>query len=181
MTGDGTWLIDLPRGIEAGQYLDDVAKASGKPAVALLLTHASREDAPLIEELRQLGVKRVYLSPATYETLTAIANPSIQEREAAAKPKAGYEIILTRQMLVIASGAGGRAGVIEFLPCDECATAGAATVSPAGREGALRRPARLSWAARAAAGTDTAVWREALGQVAVLHPAHVVPGFGSWG
>ncbi len=178
---EGTWLVDLPRGIEAERFLADVKRVSGKPAIALLLTHATREDAAMVDELRRLGVKRVYLTPATYKSLTAIAHPSKQELEAAATPAAGYEIIRKRQLLGGVSGAAGGTTAVEFLPWDECATAGAAAVFLPATKVFFAGPLVYHGPRVPLAGTDTAVWREALGHLAVLHPAHVVPGFGTWG
>ena len=178
--GDETWLVDLPRGLEPGQFLADVARVSGKPAIALLLTHASREDAPLVEELRRLGIKRVYLSPVTYESLLAKA-ASPAEGRLAAPPAVGYEIIRKRQTLGSGSGDAIGRDAIEFLPWDECATAGAAAVYLPAAKVLFAGPLVYHGPRVPLAGTDTAVWREALGQLAVLHPAHVVSGFGSWG
>ncbi|HVU88797.1 MAG TPA: ThuA domain-containing protein, partial [Pirellulales bacterium] len=166
---DETWLVDLPRGIPVQQYLADVKKVSGHAPAVLLLTHAMSDDAKLVGELREHGVKRVYLSPGTYKFLFAAS--SSEDTEATA-PKPGFEIVARRQTL------GG--SKIEFLPRDDTATAGAAAVFLPASKVLFAGPLVYHGPRVPLPGRDTNAWREALEEVAAMKAARVVPGFGSW-
>ena len=86
-TAAGTVLIDLPRGENLGDFLPDVAKSTGKPVTTLVLTHATAADAPLVDELRKQGVKRVCLSPATLQALTSPQGPPHPQRKPQHPPR----------------------------------------------------------------------------------------------
>lgn len=175
-TDAGVWLVDLPRGLVAAEYLDEVARIAGKPAIALLLTHATREDARLVEELRERGIKQVYLSPKTYKSLMSPpdAAPSTTPSTAPASPASGYTIVAKETAL-------GDRQQIKFFPCDELSDFGGAVIY-APPSGALFAGPLVYHGPRVPlVGTDTAAWRARLAELAKLKPAHIVPGFGSWG
>ncbi len=166
-----TWLVDLPRGISAEQFLADVTKVSGHAPVALVLTHATPDNAPLVEELRERGIKAAYLSPAMYKSLFAARASSADGQ--APPPRPGFEIVTKRQNL------GG--SKVEFLPRDDCATVGAAAVFLQASKVLFSGPLVYHGPRVPLVGRDTDEWREALVQLDALKAAHVVPGFGSWG
>jgi type 1 glutamine amidotransferase/glyoxylase-like metal-dependent hydrolase (beta-lactamase superfamily II) len=166
-TKDATLLIDLPRGIAPGKFVDAVTQITGKPVTAIALTHAVPDDAPLVDELRARGVKRVYLSPATYKTLTSAgASDALPE---------GFVVVAKR------SAVGDSASAIEFLPLDECRTTGAAAVYLAGPKILFAGPLVFHGPRAPLAETDTEAWIAALTRLAELRAVQLVPGFGTWG
>jgi type 1 glutamine amidotransferase len=169
VAGGETWLVDVPRGIPAPEFVADVTKVSGHPPVSLVLTHATPDDAKLVQELRESGVKRIYLSPGTYKSLVATAASSDDSRTAAPQP--GFEIVSKRQTL---------GSNLEFLPRDDTASAGAAALFVSSSKTLFAGPLVYHGPRVPLAGRDTDLWREALEQLAGLKAARVVPGFGSW-
>ena len=142
--------MDLPR-IPAQQFLTDVTKVSGRPPATLVLTHATPDDAKLVEELREHGVKLVYLSPGSYKALFAVTASSDDAQATA--PKAGFEIVAKRQSL------GG--SKVEFLPRDDCASLAAAVFLPASKV-LFAGPLVYHGPRVPLAGRHTDVWRKAL-------------------
>ncbi len=167
-TPDGALLVDLPRGIPADEFLAAVVKSSAKPATALVLTHCTADDAPLIAELRSKGIQRAYLSPAAYQTLTG-------SNEAGAKFAEGFEVLAKDTNI------GSPQPAIMFLPLDVCSAGGAAAVYASGSKVLFTGPAVFHGPRVPLAGTETEAWIAALKRLAALRPDHVVPGFGSWG
>ncbi len=55
--GDHTLLIDIPRDIEVAGFVEAVAKITGKPVTAVVVTHTEDNDASIIEALDKAGVK----------------------------------------------------------------------------------------------------------------------------
>jgi hypothetical protein len=177
-TANGTLLIDLPRCESTAAFLADVAQSAGKPVTTLVLTHATAADGPLVDELLKQGVKRVCLSPATYQTLTSPpGQPATNTKSApptVAAP-AGYELLAKQTAL------GDTQTPVEFLPHDEVFGDGGASVYLPKQQVLFGGPLVYHGPRVPLAGSDTAAWVTALGQLSALHAAHVVPGFGSWG
>ncbi len=182
-TKDATLLIDLPRGIAPGKFVDAVTQITGKPVTAIALTHGMPDDVPLIDELRARGVKRVYLSPATYKNLTSGAGkpaaPATAARQVAGAtsdvPSEGFVVLSKRSAL------GDAPGGIEFLPLDECRTRGAAAVYLAGPKILFAGPLVCHGPRAPLPDTDSEAWIAALARLAERRAVQVVPGFGSWG
>ncbi|MGD9724495.1 MAG: ThuA domain-containing protein [Pirellulales bacterium] len=170
-TDDGTWLVDLPRGIAPREFLAAAEKATGQSPTALILTHASATDAPLVSELQAAGIQRVFLSPATLHTLTGTAHPP----QANPTVPDGYQLIVPRTTF-----AGPRTSV-ELIPLDACATAGALAVYLPDAKTLFAGPAVINGPRVPLPGRDTQAWVAALAALAKLDTTHVVPGFGSWG
>ncbi len=172
-------LVDLPRGVPPGEFLAQVRATTNKPATTLLLTHAVPDDLALIAQLRELGIKRVCCSPGTQRSLAApaaktggdTANTQNKSQTAAA----GVEVLKEKTSL------GSGTNQIEFLPLDEFSGSGAAAVWLPESKLLLAGPAVWHGPRVPLSGTDTATWIEVLDRLAELAPAHVVPGFGSWG
>ncbi|HEV3021740.1 MAG TPA: NIPSNAP family protein, partial [Pirellulales bacterium] len=74
--GDETLLIDLPRGVAAHEFLDEVAKTAGAPASKVILTHFDEGDAAIIESLLEHGMVQVVATDAICAQLRA-ASPTI--------------------------------------------------------------------------------------------------------
>jgi hypothetical protein len=174
---DSVSVVDLPRGITAADFLDQIKAVTHKPAKTLFLTHATHEDAALVNELRRQGIERVHLSPTTFKSLTASAatrKPNSQP-EAAQTSHAGFEIIAERRNI------DNVGQPLEFLPLDEFSAAGGAALFLPKTKVLFGGPAIYHGPRVPLAGTDTDTWRANLRQLAAMSPESVVPGFGSWG
>jgi type 1 glutamine amidotransferase len=165
-TADTTVLVDLPRGIAAAEYLDAVKRGSDKPATSLVLTHAAVDDAAMVAELRRLGVKQVYLSPATHKALTARADAPVAAD--------GFELVTTRRRI-------GAADLgIELVPLDETHERGAMAVYVPRARTLFAGPLVVHGPRVALPHSDTAAWVAAISRLESLGASRVVPGFGSW-
>jgi len=167
---DGTLLVDLPRGISAAEFLADAERASGKPVTALALSRATPEDAPLVNELIARGIKRVYISAATYSALTAKTG-----QPAGASAAAPYNVVAKQTTIADPQTP------VELLPLDEFSARGGMAVYLPGTKVLFAGPLVYHGPRVPLAGTDTAAWCGVLKRLAALRPAVVVPGFGTWG
>jgi type 1 glutamine amidotransferase len=164
-TDDTTFLVDLPRGVAVREYMEAVTKDSGKKPITLLLTHAVPEDKAIIDELCKQGIKRVCLSAATFRTMGGSDSP----------PAPPFEVITKKIDL------GSNSLPIQVMPFDDCASQGAAAIYLPKAQILFAGPLVIHGPRAPLAGRDTDAWVAALEQLADLKPAHVVPGFGSWG
>jgi type 1 glutamine amidotransferase len=174
---DAVSLVDLPRGIAAADFLAQIKTVTGKPAKTLFLTHATPEDAVLVDELLRQGIERIYLSPAAFKSLTASAASAKanSQPEAAQTSRAGFEIIAERRSI------DGVGQPLEFLPLDNFSAPGGAAVFLPKTKVLFGGPAVYHGPRVPLADTDTDAWRANLRQLAALQPEIIVPGFGSWG
>jgi len=170
-TAAGTLLIDLPRGVTVDDYLKIVQRDTGKPTTSLVLTHATADDASLVDEFRRLGIKRVLLSPATYRALV----PPADKASATAAPPDGFKLLDKPTNL------GDEQNKINFRPLDDCFTQGGAFVHLDIAKILFAGPLVFHGPRAPLSGTDTAAWAAALRNVNALGATQVVPGFGSWG
>ena len=131
--GSSTLLVDLPPGIAAAAYLAEIKRSSKKPATALVLTHAMAADLPAGRGVFKRGVKRVYLSPATYRSLSSTTQKSPATVGAVA---AGFEILASTTPV------GDEHTPVEFQPHDESCRRWRRDCLPATAEAIVRRPAR---------------------------------------
>ncbi len=164
--GEETLLIDLPRGIPAREYLDLVVASTGKPVRTLVLTHAQDGDNPVLRSLCERGISSVLTSPEIRKRLIAAPGalaPSILH----ARPDRG--------------GIGDSAVPVDFLPLDRVAAEGGAAVYVPGGAVLYAGPLVINGPRAPLSGRDTESWLAALHRLEALGPAHVVPGFGSWG
>ena len=173
---DETLLIDLPRGVAPADFLKSVADATGKPARAMVLTHATPEDVGLVKEYLTKGIKTIYLSPRTYQSLMGSAHAS--DKDAPSRLPTSVCIKIDKPMKF-----GDDERQITLLPLDDISSQGAAAVY-------VSEPVKVLFAGPLVhhgprvplPGTDTQQWIATLEQLETeLNPTHVVPGFGSWG
>jgi hypothetical protein len=71
-----TLLIDLPRGIQAKAFLNEVGRLTGKPVHRLVLSGLQAPDIPLVESFLQSGVREI-LSSAEVGTYLLKASKKI--------------------------------------------------------------------------------------------------------
>ncbi len=64
--GSDTLLIDLPRGVEPGAFLEEVRRVSGKPVKEVITLSDKPADAAIISKLEQAGVKRTQAKDGWY-------------------------------------------------------------------------------------------------------------------
>ncbi len=163
---DELLLVDLPRGVAAADYLGEVARLNGPKPCRLLLTHFQDGDAALVEALLARGVAKVQTSPAIREAL--LAAPSKID------PK-------SIESLSEKTSIGDTAVSVVFAPLDGIVGKGGGVVHLPGAKVLFSGPFVIHGPRAPLPGTDTAAWLAALEQLERLNPAHVVPGFGSWG
>jgi type 1 glutamine amidotransferase len=163
---DQVLLVDLPRGIAAADFLAEVARSSDKPPRRLVLTLFQDGDAALVEALLARGVARVQTSPAIRDALVASPSKVAPEAVEALSEKTAIGDAAVPAAFVPLDGVVGKGGGVVHLPGARVLFAGPFVVH------GPRAPLP---------GTDTAAWLAALEQLERLKPAHVVPGFGSWG
>ncbi len=163
---DRVLLVDLPRGIAAADFLAEVARTTNKPPRGLVLTRFQDGDAAVVEALLGRGIARVQTSPAIRDAL--LAPPS----------KLAPDVI---QALSEKAAIGDAAVSVAFIPLDGTVAAGGAAVHLPGASVVFAGPLVVHGPRAPLPGADTAAWLAALGQLERLEPAHVVPGFGSWG
>ena len=167
--GDETLLIDLPRGIAVPEFLAIVAESTRKPARTLVLTHSRADDVPILRSLLERGITRILTTPGTRARLIA-------------KPDATGALDLAKiRVLPERTSIGDAAVPVNFLPIDRVGAAGGAAVSLPGHSVLFAGPLGVNGPRLAVAGNDTESWSAALRGLEALKPAHVVPGFGSWG
>ncbi len=161
-----TLLVDLPRGVEVPEFLAIVEKAAGRPARTLVLTHAQKGDAQLVQTLLDRGIRRVVASPATRACLRADTG----KLDLPAAGPDGKDAPI-----------GDAAEAVEFLPFDGVAgEAGAALYLP-GRSVLFGGPLVVNGPRVPLPGSDTGKWVETLRRLEALRPSRVIPGNGSWG
>jgi type 1 glutamine amidotransferase len=163
--GDATLLIDLPRGVAVPEFLDQVARATGKPVCRLALTHLATEDLSTVESLLQHGVRQVVTAPTIRAGLLRASrklDPGLVQA-----PSSGSNI-------------GDDSTPVRLLPADGLFAGGAAAVYVPHGQVLFAGPMVYHGPRARLAGSDTARWLAALTKLQRLSPAKVVPGFGSW-
>ena len=165
--GEETLLIDLPRGIPVPEFLAMVAATTGKPARTLVLTHVQAGDAAIVRALIERGITRVLTSPETRSP--AARGPRVARSLDRARPGRAHADRRRRGPRRLS----GRS--IRSRP-----RRGAAVYVP-GQAVLFGGPLVVHGPRAVLAGSDTALWVEALRRLEALAPARVVPGFGSWG
>jgi type 1 glutamine amidotransferase len=168
--GEETLLIDLPRGIPVSEFLALVTTSTGKPARTLVLTHSQDDDPLILRSLVEQGISRVLTSPETRARLLALpgAAGAFDRSIVHARPDR--------------TPIGDAAVPVDFLPLDDGAGgAGGAAVHLPGHAVLFAGPLVVNGPRAPLTGRDTELWAAALRRLAVLEPARVVPGFGSWG
>lgn len=161
-----TLLVDLPRGMPVLEFLNLVATSTGKPARRLVLTHAEPGDSPIVHTLIEHGVMRVLASPKTHAELIA--------GDSSGRP---LDVSTFSRRTAI----GEVSGSVDFLPFDGVAGRGAAAVFLPGRSVLFAGPLVVHGPRTVLKGSNTERWVQALHALQTLAPAHVIPGFGSWG
>ena len=161
-----TLLIDVPRGIPVPEFLAMVAETTGKPARTLALTHAREGDAAIVQALREARdrARRGHARDAG----VAGAGPGGLDPSTVAAPSESTEL-------------GDYTALVTFLPLDGNAGQAGAAVHLPGRSVLFGGPLIVHGPRAPLAGSDTERWVETLRRLEALAPAHVVPGFGSWG
>lgn len=165
-TGEGTVLIDLPRGVTIGPFLKEVERLTGHKASRLLLTHASPDDLPAVKELVESGVREIVVTRGIRDRLA----PSAES--AAAKSLRLCESI---------TEVGYAQASLRYIPADGTAAAGCAAVEIPGEHVVFAGPLVVNGPRATLAGSETAEWIAALRALEGLNADKLVPGFGSWG
>ena len=93
----------------------------------------------------------------------------------ATAPANGFQLVSQKTLV------GDVNAQIEFLPLDDVFTAGGAAVYLSQTKTLFGGPLVDHGPRVPLVGSDTGAWRAALREWAGLRPAHVVPGFGTWG
>jgi type 1 glutamine amidotransferase len=178
---DQTLLIDLPRGVEVAEFLQEVQRTAGKVASTLVLTHLQDGDAKIVASLIQQGIKHIVTSSPIRTALVAgevVAAEQIHEissKTTIGEPSVPIDVVPF-------DGVAGQGGLVVHMPKQDVLFAGPFAVN-----GPWTR----------LAGSDTGRWVTTLRQLERLtqgrrytprdEPRHmesngyVVPGFGSWG
>jgi len=164
--GDGTLLIDLPRGAPLEELLAEVEKISGRPVRKLALTRFQPGDEEAIASLVSRGVNEIVTSGSVRERLNAAW------KGASPPPVRGVSK---------AESFRDDAAAFEILPADHVFARGAAAVYLPRQRVLFAGPLVVNGPRTPLAGSDSEWWIQSLQRLARLQPAHVVPGFGSWG
>jgi type 1 glutamine amidotransferase len=163
--GEGSVLIDLPRGVAATEFANEVDRLTGRAPRKLILTHAGADDLPLIKELVAAGVREVIVSRMAHQALT---------QKIEADPRIPFRIC-------DATTAVGSVGMpIHFRPVDGTAAAGAALVELPSEEVLFAGPLVVNGPRARLVGGDTAEWAAELRALKERSFERIVPGFGSW-
>ena len=160
---NATLLIDLPRGIAARDYLDEVRRHSSKPVKQAALTRLQPGDHQIVEALLAAGVERIIVS-----------------REMAAELVMRSETI-SPAVLRVAGSKISLEGGVAYMPLDGTAAKGAAAVYAQHAQVLFAGPAGVNGPHARLPGGNTMRWLEAIRRLETLEPETVVPGFGSWG
>ncbi|MEX2285986.1 MAG: ThuA domain-containing protein [Planctomycetaceae bacterium] len=164
---EGNLLIDLPRGVEAADYVAEVRRITGKPVRRLALTSAQPGDLQLVRALHAQGVEEVIASPAIRDKLLTEETTS----------KSAH-IIPTQEKTSI----GDKSHEIFYIPFDGLAANGGGAVVHVPHDAVLfAGPLVYNGPRTPLPGRDSALWISALEALEQLDAAKVVPGFGSWG
>lgn len=161
-----TLLVDLPHGVPIPGFLKEVAGAAGKPVGQLVLTNVQPGDAATVATLLDNGVKQVLTSPVLRDALLG-ANKNIKPGRIKA--------------LGSPTAIGDEAVSVELLPADEVMSKGGAVVYLPGKQVLFAGPLVVNGPRARLPGTDTGLWLTRLRELEKRHPAHIVPGRGSWG
>lgn len=164
--GDSLLLVDLPRGIAAGEFVAQLNQATKRPARKLVLTHLDVGDETIVESLLDSGVQEVLTSTEVRKRLLA-GSKKLQPgsvRAVTSKTSVGDEKAAADMLPLDGIVAGG--GAILYLPQQKVLFSGPLVVN------GPRTPLP---------GSNTRRWVSTLQQVETFAPAFVVPGFGSWG
>lgn len=163
-TGDETWLVDLPRGLPAADFLSVVAKTTRHPARQLVLTQWQAGDETIVKSLLEQGVTTVTTSTALAERLVAtsgIPADAVQSYDVPTPLSAGIPL-----KLIPCDGAASWQGAALYL-----STSGVLFAGPLVTHGP-RAPL---------VDSHTALWRERLESLPSDGLAVAIPGRGSWG
>ena len=158
--GDETFLIDLPRGIPAREFLAIVSASTGKPPRTLLLTHAENGDGVILKSLFKEGITRVLTSPKTRAQLIG-ADAALDSSEL--------------RSLDDVTRVGDAADAIDFLPLDDVLMGGGAAVNLAARQVLFTGPLGVNGPRVPLPGSDTALWKEALRHSRTWRPSTSSP------
>ena len=165
-TAEGIALVDLPRGVAAGEYLKEVARISGASPQELFLTRWQPGDEAIVERLIAEGVSRIRTSPA------------IAKNAAAASSQIGAALVKPSSEASPGPQASQAATLISL---DGSAAAECAAVYLPEARVLFAGPAVVHGPRADLTNSHTAEWLEALDRLDRFGAAHVVPGFGSWG
>ena len=163
---DSTLLVDLPRGVETGEYLAEVRRISGKAPDRLVLTRYQKGDEAIVESLLGAGITEAVVTRGIAEDLVM---------HSATLSPARLRIYSETTRIVDGSVP------VDFVPLDHSAAEGAAAVHLPTRKVVYAGPVGVNGPRAELPGSDSAKWVEAIRKLEALQPNHVVPGFGSWG
>lgn len=161
-----TILVDLPRGIEPGPYLEEVRKRGAPDRFSLVLTCYQEGDGNLLARFVAAGVEKVFCSPAVYGLLTA-----------------GRTSLPAERIVVVAArtAVGADHERVEVIPLDDIVASGGAVVYLAEKKVLFAGPFVSHGPRIGLVGSRTGPWVDALRRLDQLPVEYVVPGEGSWG
>jgi type 1 glutamine amidotransferase/glyoxylase-like metal-dependent hydrolase (beta-lactamase superfamily II) len=164
-SGDEAVLVDLPRGVAVADFAKEIARLTGRPARNLVLTHAEKDDLAIVKELLAAGVRHVVASPGTREQL-------LREHEG------DFALPIFAMAEPIHSGQSGTP--MRFVPLDGTAGGGCSALELPDDGVLFAGPLVANGPRARLAGSDSALWVEALKELESRGFPAVVPGFGSW-
>ena len=189
---DHVLLVDLPRGTPVSNFLDQVAKETGKPVKRLVLTHLWSDPdwgqdrdydpegkrwynpgrrlipdpvLPIVGALLSSGVERIITSPEIGSRLLG-ASKGVSSSQ--------VEIVSVRTSI------GDASRPVEFIPLDPVRIEGAGAVLLPKEKILFGGPLVFNGTRAVPAGKKTLQWISTLDELEKLAPERVVPGFGSW-
>lgn len=161
----GSMLVDLPRGLDLKEFLNEVKKTSGTAPNTLVLTKFQEGDEKVVKSLMQLGVKKVVTSVAIRRAIVAtkaIDNERIR----------GISTV---------NEIGDEKLSISFMPLDGVVGPYGAAVHLPDHSVLFTGPMVVNGPHTDLTNSNTAQWITVLEQLESLAAKHVVPGFGAWG
>ena len=163
---DSTLLVDLPRGVDTGEYVAEVRRISGKAPDRLVLTRYQKGDETIVESLLGAGITEAVVTRGIAEDLVM---------HSARLSPARLRIYSETTRIVDGSVP------VDYVPLDNSAAEGAAAVHLPTRKVVYAGPVGVNGPRAELPGSDSAKWVEAIRKLEALHPSYVVPAFGSWG
>ncbi len=164
--GEKALLVDLPRGVNAEDYVAEVKSISGKTASKLALTHLLPGDEQIVEALLSRGVDEILTSTAIADRLKAAL---------------GKDKHLPIHAISLAGLPGIDPSKLLLIPLDDVFLSGGLAVHLP-KSGVLFAGPLIYHGPRTLLDkTNTDSWITALRRLERLKPTSVVPGFGSWG
>jgi type 1 glutamine amidotransferase len=162
--GNGTVMVDLPRGVAVSEFVGEMARLTGKSPRQLILTHADPDDLATIKELLAAGVREVVVSGAAKERLQKGAGPDALPFRAGNAP---IEV-------------GEDDFAVHFLPADGVAAPDCAAVELPTEGVLFAGPLVVNGPRARLTGGETVAWISLLRELEERRFEKVVPGFGSW-